>query len=439
MANVKFSELPAVSAAAMTDQYAVNQSGTSKRVTLTQIQATLDDEDWTLTGTWDFTGATVSGIASGLDDLSDITITTAATGHFLRHNGSAWVNVVIQTGDISEAMVTQHEGAITITESQISDLGSYITAAGVTYEQLNSNGDVGTGASQVAAGNHNHTGTYQPFDALLDDIADLTDPGADRILFWDDTAGIVTWLSAGTGITITGTTISASSSAPALDDVTDVVITTPADNEVLAYDIGSGDWINQTAAEAGLATSGHNHTGTYQPLDAGLTAISGNSTAPGIFGAIKQAATTGATGVVEKSTSGENITGTSDTVYPTVAGVKEMIDTHAGGGGAVSVDVSCAWNGVTTTTILKDIGVSSLTDNGTGDTTVNFDSNFPDVNIAIGGMATGRTTGEIGANVHVRNGGLAVGSVRVKSSANGSGGSVTADLAYNSIVISGQA
>jgi hypothetical protein len=41
-------------------------------------------------------------------------------------------------------------------------------------------------------------------------------------------------------------------SAPALDDVTDVTITTPADNELLAYDSGSGEWINQTAEEAGL-------------------------------------------------------------------------------------------------------------------------------------------------------------------------------------------
>lgn len=44
------------------------------------------------------------------------------------------------------------------------------------------------------------------------------------------------------------------------------------------------------------------------------------------------AATTTSTGVVEKSTSAENIAGTSDTVYPTVAGTKEMIDTHGGGG-----------------------------------------------------------------------------------------------------------
>lgn len=47
----------------------------------------------------------------------------------------------------------------------------------------------------------------------------------------------------------------------ALDDLSDVTITgTPADNEVLAYDAGSGEWINQTAAEAGLSVAGHTHT-----------------------------------------------------------------------------------------------------------------------------------------------------------------------------------
>jgi hypothetical protein len=39
----------------------------------------------------------------------------------------------------------------------------------------------------------------------------------------------------------------------------DVTITSVADNEVLAYDSG-GDWINQTAAEAGLSAVGHSHT-----------------------------------------------------------------------------------------------------------------------------------------------------------------------------------
>ena len=39
--------------------------------------------------------------------------------------------------------------------------------------------------------------------------ASLTDPNADRILFWDDSAGAVTWLTPGTGLTITTTTIDA--------------------------------------------------------------------------------------------------------------------------------------------------------------------------------------------------------------------------------------
>lgn len=40
--------------------------------------------------------------------------------------------------------------------------------------------------------------------------ANLTDPNADRIMFWDDSAGQVTWLTPGTNLTITGTTIDAS-------------------------------------------------------------------------------------------------------------------------------------------------------------------------------------------------------------------------------------
>ena len=37
----------------------------------------------------------------------------------------------------------------------------------------------------------------------------LTDPNADRIMFWDDSAGSVTWLTMGTNLTITGTTLDA--------------------------------------------------------------------------------------------------------------------------------------------------------------------------------------------------------------------------------------
>jgi len=44
-------------------------------------------------------------------------------------------------------------------------------------------------------------------------------------------------------------------SSTALNGITDVTITSVSDNEILAYDTTSAEWINQTAAEAGLATS----------------------------------------------------------------------------------------------------------------------------------------------------------------------------------------
>jgi hypothetical protein len=38
----------------------------------------------------------------------------------------------------------------------------------------------------------------------------LVDPNADRLMFWDDSAGVVDWLTLGTNLSITGTTINAS-------------------------------------------------------------------------------------------------------------------------------------------------------------------------------------------------------------------------------------
>lgn len=69
----------------------------------------------------------------------------------------------------------------------------------------------------------------------------------------------------------------AGGSNPALNDVTDVVITSVADNEVLAYDSG-GNWINQTASEAGLASASHTHTESdITDLGSYITASSSDS------------------------------------------------------------------------------------------------------------------------------------------------------------------
>jgi len=65
----------------------------------------------------------------------------------------------------------------------------------------------------------------------------------------------------GTDVTVTLTmegdydsrlTINVLSSAFNLDRLSDVTIVSPTDNELLAYDSGSGKWVNQTAGEAGI-------------------------------------------------------------------------------------------------------------------------------------------------------------------------------------------
>lgn len=60
----------------------------------------------------------------------------------------------------------------------------------------------------------------------------------------------------------------ASVGSSVLDDLSDVVITSVGDNDILGYDSGSGDWINQDASELGLATATHDHDADYEPLGA---------------------------------------------------------------------------------------------------------------------------------------------------------------------------
>ena len=85
-----------------------------------------------------------------LGSLSDVTITGNTSGEILVWNGSAWINNTLAEAGISavghthttsditsgtfadariaESNVTQHQAALSVTESQISDLGTYLTS-----------------------------------------------------------------------------------------------------------------------------------------------------------------------------------------------------------------------------------------------------------------------------------------------------------------------
>lgn len=63
-----------------------------------------------------------------------------------------------------------------------------------------------------------------------------------------------------------------------INDLNDVTIDTPADNEVLAYNTATSEFINQTAAEAGLApTASPTFTGTVTSGAIAATSASGNN------------------------------------------------------------------------------------------------------------------------------------------------------------------
>ena len=80
------------------------------------------------------------------------------------------------------------------TSGGTSRLYSYLGGAWVNLSGTTNASDLATGTVALARGG---TG------------ASLSDPNADRILFWDDSAGAVTWLTLGTNLSITGTTLDA--------------------------------------------------------------------------------------------------------------------------------------------------------------------------------------------------------------------------------------
>lgn len=123
----------------------------------------------------------------------------------------------------------------------------------------------------------------------------------------------------------------------------------------------------------------------------------GASTAAAAFTALKQAASDTATGVVELATAAEVAAGTDTARVPSVA----TMGKHQG--------VAIAWvnfNGTGTVAIRDSFNVSSITDNGTGDYTINFGSALANANYCpvFGQLANGASgpivnTGVAAANL----------------------------------------
>lgn len=145
----------------------------------------------------------------------------------------------------------------------------YYNGAWVVVATLDATGKVafaelptGTGAAQVAVGNHNHDGVYSPVahnhDAAYAPISHSHDAG-------DVTSGVFGIARIPTGTT--GTTVALGNHTHPLGNLSDVVLTTPSTAQVLRYN--GTNWVNAavaladvtglTAALAGKANSTHTH------------------------------------------------------------------------------------------------------------------------------------------------------------------------------------
>lgn len=97
----------------------------------------------------------------------------------------------------------------------------------------------------------------------IQELAALTDPNADRLIFWDDSAGDLVYLSLGTGLSITGTTISATVSSVAWAGITGIptfvtsigALSDPNADRIVFWDDSASNLAHLTVS-TGLAISG---------------------------------------------------------------------------------------------------------------------------------------------------------------------------------------
>jgi hypothetical protein len=161
--------------------------------------------------------------------------------------------------------------------------GTVALLSNITFENLDANGDVGTGAAQVAAGNHTHSGVYEPADATILKDADIgVAVQAYSAVLSGTTASFTTADETKLGGIASGATANSSDAtllarANHTGTQTASTITVTATDRLVGRDSASGGACEEISVSGGLEWTG---TGGIQrsALTGDITATAGSGT-----------------------------------------------------------------------------------------------------------------------------------------------------------------
>jgi len=176
-----------------------------------------------------------------ISEMNDVTLTSLASGEFLQYNGTAWVNIDLDTDDIDEGSNLFYTTTRANTDIDARVTKSFVDALNVDADTLDGIDSTGfaTSAQGTLADSALQSGdniTELTNNANYIDLTDIsvTDSGGDGSLSYDNTTGVITYtgpsqaevlahISGGTGITVSGAGVIATT------------ITQYADSDVEAY------------------------------------------------------------------------------------------------------------------------------------------------------------------------------------------------------------
>jgi len=272
---------------AVIENYAGNPSGTVSGVDAQMLYDSTNNLVYICEGgtTW-VSLSSASGTVTSVSAGNAITITGTASGPIVNHADTSAQSSVNNAGEtfIQDVTLDTYGHVTGLASGSVGTYDNYNfwrISDGTTTEAISSqdtltiSGGTNVTASYNATTNiltisstDNNT-TYSAGTGLaltgtvfsLSHLGfeDLVDPNADRIAFWDDSAGAFAWLSAGTNISISGTTISSTNTVTnafttiAVAGQSNVVADSTSDT--LTFDAGSNITITTDAGTDTLTLS----------------------------------------------------------------------------------------------------------------------------------------------------------------------------------------